>query len=102
MQFKQLTEDTWLLIDESAPANANVIATVRGPVEVLALKGLCEARLRGGESYRPYAFELANRRYEVTPYADRGGRLSLRILGQEGFQARVETEFTAEEEMPGS
>jgi hypothetical protein len=102
MQFKQLTEGSWLLIDETAPSNANVIATVRGTVEVLALKGLCEAKLRGDESYRPYAFELANRRYEVTPYTDRGGRLSLRILGPDGFHGRVETEFKAEGNVPGS
>jgi hypothetical protein len=47
MQFIQQDGDVWLLVDETAPPEAQLIATVKSPVEVLALKGLCEARLRG-------------------------------------------------------
>lgn len=101
MQFKQQADDVWLLIDETAPPDANVIATVRGSVEILALKGLCEAKLRGDNLNRPYGFELASLRYEVTPYSDRGGRLSLRILGPDGFRGRVETEFKADDTLSG-
>lgn len=31
--------------------------------------------------------------YRVTPFSDRGGRLSLRIQGDDGSLGRVETEF---------
>ena len=101
MQFKQQAGDVWLLIDETAPPDANFIATVRGPVEILALKSLCEVTLRGERLNRPYGFELASRRYEVMPYSDRGGRLSLRIHGPDGFRGRVETEFKADDTLSG-
>lgn len=83
----------WLLIDETAPPNADVIATVRGPVEVLALRGPCEARLGSAFCMRPLDFTPDSRQYHVTPFADRGNRLPLRIDGSDGSRWRVETEF---------
>jgi hypothetical protein len=93
MQFIQESEGVWLLIDETAPSDACLIATVRGPVEVLALKGLCEARLAAAGPPQPFVITLEGRGYRVTPYADREGRLSLRIDGKDGSLSRVETEF---------
>lgn len=93
MQFVQRPGGVWLLIDETAPADANVIATVGGPVEALALKGLCEARLASDAPPGPFELRHGGHGYRVTPYADRGGRISLRIDGGDGSLSRVETEF---------
>jgi hypothetical protein len=83
----------WHLIDEAAPADANLIAVLRGPVEILAVKALCENMLRPGGLPPGFSFTHAGRAYRVTPYPDRGGRLSLRIDGDDGSLSRVETEF---------
>lgn len=96
MQFVQ-RDGVYLLIDETAPPDANVIATVRGPVEALALKGLCEARLDSDNDLQPFDVTFGDHRYHVTPYADRGNRLSLRIDGSDGSLSRVETEFATPE-----
>ena len=100
MQFTHGAEGVWLLIDETAPPDACVIATVRGAVEVLALKGLCEARLQSPGPLTSFAFAFEDREYRVTPFPDRGGRLSLRIDGSDGSLSRVETEFRHELEGP--
>jgi hypothetical protein len=83
----------WHLIDETAPTDANRIAVLRGPVEVLAVKALCEQMLRPGSLPGGFAFRHGGWSYRVTPYSDRGGRLSLRIDGDDGSLSRVETEF---------
>ena len=83
----------WHLIDEAAPPNANLIAVLRGPVEILAVKALCEAMLHPGGLPNEFAFTHNGRSYRATPYGDRGHRLSLRIDGEDGSLARVETEF---------
>ena len=93
MQFIQ-RDGAWVLIDETAPPNANVIATVNGPVEVLALRGLCEARVGATGPILPFGVTFGGRSYRVTPFADRGGRLSLRLDGDDGSISRVETEFS--------
>ena len=81
------------LIDETAPADANLIAVIRGPVEVLAVKALCENMLRPGGLPAEFGFTHEGRSYLVTPFSDRDGRLSLRIDGNDGSLSRVETEF---------
>jgi len=83
----------WHLIDETAPADANLIAVLRGPVEVLAIKGLCEAMLRPGGLPAEFGFTHEEHSYRATPFSDREGRLSLRIDGNDGSLSRVETEF---------
>lgn len=83
----------WHLIDEAAPADANLIAVLRGPVEVLAVRGLCEAILRPGGLPREFSIAHDGRSYRVTLFSDRGDRLSLRIDGDDGSLGRVETEF---------
>lgn len=89
---KGQAEGTWLLIDESAPPAANVIAVLRGPVEIVAVSRLCEERLRGSGG-SPFTFEHERVGYSVTPHADRGGKLTLSIRGDDGSLYRVETEF---------
>ncbi|MFM8271392.1 MAG: hypothetical protein ACKODX_03575 [Gemmata sp.] len=93
MQFVPATGGVWHLIDEAAPPDANLIAVLRGPVEVLAVKGLCEAMLRPGGLPAEFSIDYEGRSYRVTPFGDRGGRLSLRIDGIDGSLSRVETEF---------
>jgi hypothetical protein len=93
MQFVQEAGGVWLLIDETAPPDACVLARVSGPVEVLPLRGLCESRLASGGPLTPFEFTIGERTYRVTPYPDRDGRLSLRIDGSDGSLSRVETEF---------
>jgi len=93
MRFVPASEGVWLLIDENAPPDASLIATIRGPTELLALKGTCEARLASSDSTRPFTFSFGGHSYHVKPYTDRGGRLSLEIVGDDGSLARVETEF---------
>jgi hypothetical protein len=100
MRFVQETGGVWLLIDEAAPPEACAIATVRGPVEVLALKGLCETRLASPGAFACFAFTFEGREYRVTPFPDRGGRLSLRIDGSDGSLSRVETEFRHGTDVP--
>jgi hypothetical protein len=99
MRFVQQSEGVWLLIDESAPSRTCLIATVKGPVELLALKGLCESRL-AGDRLRPFDISFGGHSYCVTPYDDRGARLSLRIDGVDGSLSRVETEFSYPEVEP--
>ncbi len=93
MKFVAGGGGTWLLIDEAAPKGANLIATAAGPVEILALKGLCEARLAHADPTAGFGFTHDGRQYRVTLFVDRGNRLSLRIDGSDGFLSRVETEF---------
>ncbi len=100
MRFVQEAGGVWLLIDETAPPDACLIATVRGPVEVLALKGLCEALIGAAGTVQDFAFTHDGRGFQVTPYADRGGRLSLRIDGSDGSLSRVETEFRHGTDVP--
>jgi hypothetical protein len=93
MQLLPATGGVWHLIDEAAPADANLIAVLRGPVEVLAVKGLCETMLRPGGLPAEFEFAHDGRSYRVTPFSDRGERLSLRIQGDDGSLSWVETEF---------
>lgn len=93
MQLVPAASGVWHLIDEAAPADANLIAVLRGPVEILAVKSLCEAMLRPGGLPAELAFAHDGRQYRATPFSDRGGRLSLRIDGDDGSLSRVETEF---------
>jgi hypothetical protein len=94
MKFITTAGGVWHLIDESAPPDANLIAVLRGPLEVLAVKALCEQMLRPGDLPAEFAFAHGEYSYRVTPFSDRGGRLSLRIDGGDGSLSRVETEFT--------
>jgi len=92
MQFSRCGEG-WLLLDETAPPGRQLIATVGSPVEVVALKRLCETRLRGEEISSHFTFLLDELIYRATPYSDREGRLSIRIEGSDGSLHRIETEF---------
>ena len=83
----------WHLIDESAPPDANLIAVLRGPVEILAVKSLCEAMFQPGGLPVKFSFTHDGRAYRVTPFSDRDSRLSLRIDGDDDSLSRVETEF---------
>jgi hypothetical protein len=95
MELVKASEGVWHLIDETAPPEANLIATVRGPVEAMALKELCIARLAGTI---PDAFEyaLAGRTYRATCNRDSLGKISLSIVGDDGARYRVETELAVE------
>lgn len=93
MRFESRPEGVWLLIDETASPEASVIATIRGPVEVLALKGLCEQRLQSHGLLTPFDFTFDEHDYRATPYPDRGDKVTLRIQGSDGSLFRVETEF---------
>jgi len=84
----------WHLIDESAPPDANLIAVLRGPVEILAVRSLCEHMLRPDGVPAEFSFTHDGKAYRMTVYGDRGDRLSLRIVGEDGSLSRVETEFT--------
>lgn len=93
MQFAQQPGGVWHLIDETAPPGANLIAAVNGPVEALALKGLCEVVATSRRVSDTFTFHHDGRAYRVEPYSDRDNRLSLRIAGEDGSLSRVETEF---------
>ena len=93
MKFIPHDDGVWHLIDEGAPADANLIAVLRDAVEILAVKELCENILRPGVLTAEFGFTHGERSYRVTLYGDRGGRLSLRIQGDDGSLSRVETEF---------
>src|SRR5947209_1480406 len=95
MRFVTGEGGTWHLIDEAAPPDACLIASVKSPVEILALKGLCEVMLDPTRTMRDFEVTHDSITYSVKPYADRGGRLSLRIDGSDGSLSRVETEFRA-------
>lgn len=97
MQFVPASGGVWLLVDENAPPDASLIATIRSPVELLALKGVCEARLTGTDLLKPFTFSFEGRTYLVTTFADRGGHLSLKIESDDGSLGRVETEFVFQE-----
>jgi hypothetical protein len=87
MQFVQ-HDGAWLLIDEGAPPEANVIARLNSPIEVLALKGVCEARI-ANHPFEEFSFQHSGRSYRVSPFADRDGKLSIRI---DGVMAQREVE----------
>ena len=93
MKFIPGAGGVWLLIDDTAPAGAGLIAMAAGSVEVLALKGLCEARLTSSDLTKHFESTHDGRQYRVTPVSDRGNRLTLRIDGDDGSLSRVETEF---------
>lgn len=93
MQLVRGDGGVWNLIDETDPSDANLIAVLRGPIEVLAVKNLCEHMLSPGGVPAEFAFPHNGLAYRVTPYSDRGDRLSLRIDGDDGSLSRVETEF---------
>lgn len=84
---------SWLLIDETAPPDANLIANLKSPIEILAVKRLCEELLGNGDVPREFEFASGEGTYRVTPFNDRGDRLSLKIVGGDGSLWRVETEF---------
>lgn len=85
-------EGGWLLIDEGAPEDANVIAVLRTVVEVVAIKTFCE-RFLTGQLPGPYSIQHGRTTYTVTPFQDREGKLSLKVVGADGSLGRVETEF---------
>jgi hypothetical protein len=94
VQFVQ-RKDVWLLIDETAPEDACVIATLRDEVELLALREFCLFYLRGRvPEHFPIRHGVAD--YTVTPLGAPGEKLSLIICG-EGYASTVATEFA----MPG-
>ena len=93
MKFIPVPDGVCHLIDETAPVDANLIAVLRDSVEILAVKALCEAMLGPGGMPAGFDFTHDGRQYRVTPFSDRGGRLSLRIDGDDGSLSRVETEF---------
>lgn len=87
-------EDVWYLIDEQACADANVIAVLRDEVEILALREFTERFLTGARhAGDAWTFKQGAISYEVVPFSDRGGRLSLRIQGDDGSLRRIESEF---------
>ena len=57
----------WHLIDETAPPSANLIAVLRGPVEILAGKGLCEVMLRPESVSAEFEFRHEGLLCRVTP-----------------------------------
>jgi hypothetical protein len=85
-------QGVWHLIDEQAPPEACVIATLRSEVEVKALKKFCE--LWVSDPTRALAgFEILHngKRFEVSVAG--GEKLDLRLLGEDGSATTVETEF---------
>ncbi len=87
----------WLLIDELAPREACVIATLRNEVEVLALREFCQLTLQAPD-HIPEHFLIRHKGadYTVTPLGAPGEKLALIITGN-GYSSTVETEFA----MPG-
>lgn len=92
MQFVQ-RDGVWLLIDETAPADACVIATLRSEVEVLALREFCQCFLQAPDGV-PEHFSIRHRGadYTVTPLGAPGEKLALVIRG-DGYSSTVATEF---------
>lgn len=90
MKFVQ-GDSVWQLIDEAAPAGANVIATLRSEVEVLALGEFCQFYLRGSV---PEHFPVRHNGndYTVTPLGAPGEKLALVIRG-DALSSTVATEF---------
>lgn len=86
-------QGAWHLIDEEAPRDACVIATLRNEVEILAMKLLCEHFL--AEPARlpdPFSVQHDGSFFNVVP-ATRNGKLILHITGEDGTDSCVETEF---------
>jgi hypothetical protein len=94
MRFIQ-RQGVWHLIDENAPEEACVIATLRNEAEVLALKGFCE-RYLGGDGHQLGEFEVwhAGQRYRVRSFSGAGGKLVLEVEGEDGTRSRVDTQFS--------
>jgi hypothetical protein len=86
-------DSVWLLIDETAPEEACVIATLQGEVEVLALREFCRLYLRGDDRIpEHFAIKYRGADYRVTPLGAVGEKLSLVICGN-GYASTVATEF---------
>lgn len=85
----------WHLIDEDAPPDACVIATLRDDVEAAALKRFCERYLdeTGADPGGPFSVEHAGHSYTVFAESRKGKKLILRIVGTDGAEAFVRTEF---------
>jgi hypothetical protein len=96
MRFVQ-GEGVWHLVDEHAPADACIIATLRSEVEVLALSEFCRRYLHRADEV-PEHFPVTYRgvTYLVTPLGAPGEKLELAIRGG-GHSSTVKTEFA----MPG-
>ena len=92
MKFVQ-RDGGWLLIDEKAPQEACVIATLRSEIEVLALREFCSLTLRAADRIpEHFAIRYREADYTVTPLGAPGEKLSLIIRGKE-YTSTVETEF---------
>jgi hypothetical protein len=93
MRFIQ-RQGFWHLIDENAPEEACVIATLRNDVEILVLKRFCENYL-GGSGLPTGEFDVQHdgRCYRVVPVRGTGGKLAFEIAGDDGSLARIDTEF---------
>lgn len=85
----------WQLIDENAPPNACVIATLRNEIEAAALKRFCELYLEATRegSGSPFSVDHCGHTYTVFPESGVGGKLRLRIVGPELAETFVDTEF---------
>jgi hypothetical protein len=84
-------KDVWLLIDENAPEQACVIATLRDEIELLALREFCQFYLQGRvPEHFPIRHGSAD--YTVTPLGAPGEKLALVIRG-DGYSSSVATEF---------
>jgi hypothetical protein len=85
----------WQLIDETAPPNACVIAILRNELEAAALKKFCELYLEAaGEGLSfPFSVDHCGHTYTVFLESGNGEKLKLRIVGPEGVEAFVQTEF---------
>ncbi len=92
MKFVQ-REGDWQLIDENAPADACVIATLRSEVEVVALGEFCKFYLQSPDRV-PEHFTVRHKgaEYTVTPLGAPGEKLALVIRG-EGYSSTVATQF---------
>jgi len=94
MKFVQETDDIWHLVDENAPASSCVIATLKGPIEIIAIKRFCEVFLQMPHLLLDaIRFSHEGHSYSVRPFSDRGNKLSLRIERDDGALWRIETEF---------
>jgi hypothetical protein len=86
-------QGVWHLIDENAPKEACVIATLRNEVEVLALREFCQLTLQAPDhipEHFPIRYQGVD--YVVTPLGAPGEKLALIISG-DGFSSTVATQF---------
>jgi hypothetical protein len=87
-------EGCWRLVDDSAPGQSRVLATLRSEVEVLAMAAFCEHYLADPNNL-PSRFEVRHgaRTHVVFFLGGRGGRLTLHVEGEDGTVTDVATEF---------